>query len=661
MGIALAALLVSCAGENPSAPQADSSAARLVHEGDAQLVRSDFSAAHAFYQRAIDEDPAYAPAYSRRAFALLFDPAEQPRAIKEARRATEVQPQSSQSWAYLARALDWNGELDEALRAAERAQRLNPGDADALSFLAEVLADLRMYDKALEAGEQAVRLDPQNAEAHRNLGYVYAFMGRYEDALAEYEEAYALEPEFVHRLTSLAAHYLFDLDDATAAAEWLSRSVTIAPDDYITLLFLARLNSIRGDFDAALEACGRILEQAPNSAAGYNCQGSVLLDAGLYDEAIQARLIAIRSDPDDYAGYIGLGYAYYARGECESAATQFERAVEIRPRSGGNHAALGFAYACLQLWDQAKSAYESAIELEPFQGNHHILLGRMYLEQGDFELAEREFNVAIDLNPENDEYVAWLGRLYSAQGQSEQAVSEFLRAAEMDPDDGSHYLAIAFTMLRGENDAIEAGEFFERAQDIYRQHGARPSELAQASYGLALTHLEDGDCGTAIPHLQEAVRLNSSLVAAGEYLIQCRLAAGYQETTIPAELIQRSQYAGQSGLESLRLALAVMGLPARVEFSGTENGKMLMFVGYESFYQPDTPEFLSQQSLVVFASSLVAARTAVPEVSRLAVVSINPEGDTVGAVEISVRDARLWDLGIVTDVGFASLWRSLQY
>ena len=661
MGIALAAALAACAGESPNEPQASSPAAKLVHEGDAQLVRSNFSSAHSLYEQALDEDPEYAPAYSRLAYALLFDPASQTQAVLEARRATELQPQSAQSWAYLARALDWNGELDEALEAAERAQRLNPNDPDALSFLAEVLADLRMFDDARANGEQAVRLDPQNAEAHRNLGYVYAFMGRNDDALAEYQRAFELEPEFVHRMTSLAAHYLFDLDNDKQAAEWLSKSIEIAPDDYITLLFSARLNSHRGAFDEALEACGRILEQAPNASAGYNCQGSVLLDAGLRDGAIQARLIAIQTDPDDYAGYVGLGYAYYARGDCDLAAAQFERAVELRPRSGGNHAALGFANACLQLWEQAKAAYEKAIELEPFEGNHHILLGRMYLTQGDFETAEREIRAAIDLNPENDDYVAWLGRLYAATGQIDRALAEFTRASDMDPDDGSHELAIGFTLLRGENDPGEASVYFLRAQTTYYENGARPSEVAQASYGLALTHLEGSDCGAAIPHLQEAVRLDSNLVAAGEYLIQCRLASATQESFIPTAFLQRSQYAGDSGLDALRQTLALMGHSAQVEFTGSEDGKMLMFVGYEAFAAPDTPEFLSEQSMVAFASSLVAARTAVPEVSRLAIVSIDEEGEAVGALEILVRDARLWDLGIVTDAGFASQWRSLQY
>lgn len=656
----MAFVVAACAEANRILPQLGSRAARFVQEGNARLAESDFAGAHEAYDQAIEEDPEYAPAYSHRAYALLFNPAEQKQAVQEARLAVEQQPESGEAWAYLARALDWNGQFDEALEAAQRAERLNPDNASVQSFLAEVLADLRMYDAAQKAGEQAVRIDPSNAEAHRNLAYVYGYMGRSEDALREYEKAHSLEPKFVHRSTSLAAHYLYDVGDDSAAAEWLANAEAMAPDDYITLLFLARLNSGAGKHEEAVEYCERILELAANAPDGYNCLGGVFLDAGLYDEAIRARQAAIQADPGDETGYVGLGYAYYSIGECDRAAPQFERAVEIHPRSGGSHAALGFAYACMQMWVEAEQQYQTAIELEPYQGDHHILLGRMFLEQGNLREAEREFETAIEIDPDDDQYVAWLARLYAAEGDLDRSVAQYDRAAAMDPQDGSHDLAAGFAYLNAGTNFGEAAARFERARQTYIEHGAIARELAQASFGLALTNLSAGDCPSAIPHLQEAIRLDSAMIAARQYLAQCRLVSGFEGAAMPPEILQRGQHVGRQALDTLVQGLGVMGIDAQAEFRAGESGELLMFVGHTGIGQPGSRDFLAQQSLVAFASSLIAARTVVPEINRLVVVTLDESGETGALLEVLVQDARMWELGILTDAGFTSLWRSLQ-
>ena len=656
----MASVVAACAEANPVLPQLGSRAARLVQEGDARLAESDFAGAHLSYQQAIEEDTQYAPAYSHRAYASLFDPASQEQAVEEARQATKLQPESGEAWAYLARALDWNGQFDEALEAAQRAERINPESANVQSFLAEVLADLRMYDEARKAAEEAVRIDSSNAEAHRNLAYVYGFMGRTEDALREYEKAHSLEPGFVHRSTSLAAHYLYDVGDELAAAEWLATAEAIAPDDYITLLFLARLNSGQGKYEEAVEYCERILELAPDAPDGYNCLAGAFLDAGLYDDAIRARQAAIQADPGEETGYVGLGYAFYSRGQCDRAAPHFERAVEIHPRSGSNHAALGFAYACMQMWAEAEQEYQTAIELEPYQGDHHILMGRMHLEQGNLQEAEREFEAAIEIDPDDDQYVAWLARLYAAEGDLNRSVAMYDRAAAMDPQDASHDLAAGFAYLNEGTNYGEAAARFERARETYIEHGAIARELAQASFGLALTHLGTGDCPSAIPHLQEAIRLDSAMIAARQYLAQCRLVSGFEGAAMPPEILQRGQHAGRSALDTLVQGLGVMGIDAQAEFRAGENGELIMFVGHTSIGQPGSREFRSQQSLVAFASSLVAARTVVPEISRVVVVALNDAGESEGQLQVRVQDARMWELGILTDAGFTSLWRTFE-
>jgi tetratricopeptide (TPR) repeat protein len=148
-----------------------------VAQGDAFLALSDFGGAEAAYREAMDADPSYAPAHSRLSYAHLFNPKTQNAAVEEARRATELAPDSGEAWAYLGRAYDWNSRFDEALIAAEKGAELDPGNANVHSFLGEIYADLRMYDQAVKAGKRAVELDRENARLWTlglltNVGYV---------------------------------------------------------------------------------------------------------------------------------------------------------------------------------------------------------------------------------------------------------------------------------------------------------------------------------------------------------------------------------------------------------------------------------------------------------------------------------------------------------
>lgn len=661
---AILTLIASACGERaprptPTYSPSATTAAGLVAEGDARLALSDFAGAEAAYRKAIAADPDFAPAYSHLAYALLFNPATQPAALDEARRATEIAPESAEAWAYLGRAYDWNGRFDEALAAAEKAAQLDPEIADAQSFLGEIYADLRMYPEAVRAAEKAVRLDPSNAEAHRNLGYVYADMSRNAEALAEFQKAHELQPRFVHRLTSLAAHYLYNLDDEATAREWLARAQELAPDDYITLLFLARVEAGRGRTETAVAYCRRILELAPDAPDGHNCLGGVYLDVGDYENAEAERRAAIQADPDDDNAYIGLGYVYLLSGECTQARAQFQKAVDIHPRSGSSHAALGQAYACAGDGDTAEDQYRQAIELEPYNGGHHVRLGRLYLETGRPRDAEREFKKAVELEPEQDAYVAWLGRAYLEQGKLDEALAQYQRAAEIDPEDAANQVALGFVYLNTGRDVAGSAAYFERALEIYEQYGGTPAEIAQANYGLAVSYLARGDCASAIPYLQEAARLDASLSQARDYLRQCTQAVGLAAVSLPPDLTQGGPLGPDGGRELLLNSLSAMGVQAEAQYQTGQDGSRVLVLAYASSTAPGASDFLQERAPVVFAGSWVLARLT-PPVDGLVVVSVDSRGDATSVLRAETRRAKLWAQGLLTDAGYAATWLEIQ-
>ena len=161
-----------------------------------QLTRESLVAAVDLAHRALELDPAFAPAmgivaYSRtlqRARHWNMAPsAEVDEGKQMARRALELERDnadvlwiSGYSLAYLA------GESDTALGAIDRAISLNPNNANALGARALILAWLNRSDEAILAAHQARRLSPLDPLAYHSslaLGLGHMAAGRYEEAM----------------------------------------------------------------------------------------------------------------------------------------------------------------------------------------------------------------------------------------------------------------------------------------------------------------------------------------------------------------------------------------------------------------------------------------------------------------------------------------------
>ena len=109
-----------------------------------------------------------------------------PKALAEAQRAVEIDPNDAGAHATLGYVLVMQGEFGRSEAEFDKALQLNPGDAD---ILAEIIRALRLHTGALsaaafEAADRAIRLNP-NYQVWQGFQFSWAYFGagRYEDAL----------------------------------------------------------------------------------------------------------------------------------------------------------------------------------------------------------------------------------------------------------------------------------------------------------------------------------------------------------------------------------------------------------------------------------------------------------------------------------------------
>jgi tetratricopeptide (TPR) repeat protein len=136
-----------------------------------------------------------------------------PRALAAAKKAVELDPQSSEAHASFA-FVSFFGMWDAATgdREFRRALQLNPGNARAHHWYATYLACLRRFPESLAEIDRAQALDPASKSVLADKGSILFDAGREQDALALLRQLEQSEPDFISPHRYLKVIYLETAD-----------------------------------------------------------------------------------------------------------------------------------------------------------------------------------------------------------------------------------------------------------------------------------------------------------------------------------------------------------------------------------------------------------------------------------------------------------------
>jgi TolB-like protein/DNA-binding winged helix-turn-helix (wHTH) protein/Flp pilus assembly protein TadD len=188
--------------------------------------RNSSETAQAYFQRAIEKDPSYAPPYAGLADIYLL--ADNPRRAREAvEKALTLDNQLAEAHNSLAELLytfdhDWVasenefkralgldanyapahhwysmylallGRKTQALDEAQKASQLDPLSPVVGANLAKILQENGQYEKAIEQAKRTLELDPNSAVTHAVLGIIHEDQQMYAEAIADYKTALQL-------------------------------------------------------------------------------------------------------------------------------------------------------------------------------------------------------------------------------------------------------------------------------------------------------------------------------------------------------------------------------------------------------------------------------------------------------------------------------------
>lgn len=191
------------------------------------------------FTQSIVHDPNYAPAYVGladcynllREYTLMPASEAYPRALAAAKKAVELDDQSSEAHASLAFALFYGmWDAPHAEREFRRAIELNPNNAVAHHWYATYLSAVGRNLESLTEIERAQTLEPASKAVLADKGDLLLLAGRRDEAISLLKQLEATEPDFVSPHRYLEGAY-FESGDYPAYLEEWRKEATLLHDN----------------------------------------------------------------------------------------------------------------------------------------------------------------------------------------------------------------------------------------------------------------------------------------------------------------------------------------------------------------------------------------------------------------------------------------------
>lgn len=208
------------------------------------------------FRRGLDLNPGYATAHHWYALHLASQ-GHSDDALREIRRAQELEPLSLIISSNVAWCLYLGRRFDEAIDQAQKTIALDPTFSVAHGYLGQALAAKGRYDEAIAAMQKAVEHSGGGTSYRSELASIYALAGRTAEARAILDEMLARAGKEYVAPYDIAAIYV-GLGDRDNAFRWLDRSFEERNVRLVNLRVHPRFDSLRDDprFAALLRRLG---------------------------------------------------------------------------------------------------------------------------------------------------------------------------------------------------------------------------------------------------------------------------------------------------------------------------------------------------------------------------------------------------------------------
>ncbi len=266
------------------------------------------------FTQAIVHDPNYAPAYVGladcynllREYTVMPSSEAYPRALAAAKKAVELDPQSSEAHASLA-FVSFFGMMDTRRADHEflRALELNPNNSAAHHWYASYLMCMRRFPEALAEIERAQALDPASKSVLADKGILLFDAGRQPEAIALLKQMEENEPDFISPHRFLKEIYLITADYPRYLVEARKEATLVHDGSALAVADATEQGFARGGAKGLLDA---LIQQQQK-----------LYDRGRFSPLFLAASYSVLGNKQEALGYLKIAYDQHSDGVVQMA------------------------------------------------------------------------------------------------------------------------------------------------------------------------------------------------------------------------------------------------------------------------------------------------------------------------------------------------------
>jgi serine/threonine protein kinase/tetratricopeptide (TPR) repeat protein len=294
----------------------------------------------------------------------------------------------------------------------------------------------RRKEKLAEAKDlamKALEIDPKLPEGYRSLGRYHMFLGQMERSEAAFRKAIELNPKYAIAYRSLA-WLRYQQGDYEDSLTWARKALQLAPTDTETLLLIGLLHTYNRDHTAAVATLERAIELAPDYGRAYYNLALAYLKLGALDKSLSFFQSACKYKGDPNC-YIDAGYVYVLKRQLEKARNVLEKSLEFNFFPFIAYYYLGFIARIQGNHDQAKEHFESAVEIlsrvdysDPENAEMQAFYAMSLAGAGKEDAARRTLQVLTSREDLIGDVWANVARAYSTLGDRQVAAAHLHKA-----------------------------------------------------------------------------------------------------------------------------------------------------------------------------------------------------------------------------------------
>jgi len=205
--------------------------------------------------KALEIDPLLAEAYASRAH-VKWKERDWDGADDDFKHSIELNGNYSNAHRFYAIYLASMGRSEEAVKEVKRAEELEPLSVSVKAHVAFILYFGRRYDEAVDAGKKAIELDASSSVAHQRLGSAYEQKGRFPEAVAEFKKAVDGSHRVQLAVSSLA-HVFALAGERTEAERLLAELQARSKSEYVSSYLIAQIYIALGEKELAFKSLER--------------------------------------------------------------------------------------------------------------------------------------------------------------------------------------------------------------------------------------------------------------------------------------------------------------------------------------------------------------------------------------------------------------------